>query len=151
MLITVNNKRKLNITLISVYALQYIYEPQKVSADNVRSMMESVIYWSNHFQTKSELKFDPLMNTMIEVGLSAVEQELYNQLQDVAYLLELNEKGLLEKRKATFKAHSIDYKKFHNLPGAHTPESLAKAKAMKDEYDRQNPEQEGLISAKKKA
>jgi hypothetical protein len=127
-LIIIKNKEALEMTTLMRYALAYIFERESMTPDQIRSMQESIVNWQKHFEYKKEL------------GLSAVEEELLVSLENTCWLLNKNEKGELEDRKELYRNHGIDYRKVHNLPGAHKPVDFHNANVALDQAKQENPE-----------
>lgn len=114
-LIIVKNKNALDITSLKRYVLRSVYEPEKMSAQEMRLMQESIINWSQHLKLKRE------------IGFSAVEEEVQIALEEMADLIKRNDNGELEKRKELFREKNIDWRKFHRLPDAYNLEDFARA------------------------
>jgi hypothetical protein len=149
-LIIVQNKKVLSMTDLMRAVLKYIYAPEEMKADEIRTMKQSIVTWQKHFEYKKEQAFyankkstitDDLPKEMCApVEMSVVDQELENTLQDLAVLLRANQEGKLEGRKQLFRQHAIDYRKFHQLPEAYKPEDFARGAYHLEQHKKENPE-----------
>lgn len=148
-LIIVKERSVLSIPDLFRAALKFIYDEENMSLAEIRRMQESIIDWKKAIDLEMEKLAAIQAADMKVFGRPITTEHKYSeeefQLGEIALMLEENAEGKFEKRKQTFKAHRIDYRKFHGIPGASTPEEYARAAEMKAEYDRKNPEQEGLV------
>lgn len=134
-LIRVKNYKALDMYSLVRFVLRFIYERKKMHPAEIDFMWESVKSWQNHLDLK-----------IARDEMGAVDIEAQEVLLRLLELLDLDAKGQMEGRKSLCKKHNIDYRRlaFHRLPEAYTREDFKKAAAMKKEYDRAHPEQEGL-------
>ena len=125
-LIIIKSKEVLDIYSLFWTALRYIFEPEKLSANQIRMMEQSVVNWSQ----KIELDRD---------RQRVNEQEEY-LLQIIGTLLKGNMEGKFESRKKLYREHHLDWRKVYGMPGAHTQESFAKGKQIYEKWAKENPE-----------
>ena len=115
-LIQVKNRTVLTIPCLFREVLRSIYELENMTPMEHDTMMYSIEGWHKHLNYKREM------------GLSAAETESEVSLLIIMALIKSDTEGQFDIRKASFKEKGIDYKKFHRLPEAYTPEDFAKAK-----------------------
>lgn len=138
----INIKRKTVADLPSLtrLVLQFIYDQDNMRLEAIHLMQDSLIGWSE------KLALDKRMNEGI-IGYEAVYAE---QLQWLGMMLDKNDRHQFDERKRMFRIHKIDYKKFHQLPGANTEKDLYLAQQVYKAYAAKNPEQEQTKSDKPK-
>jgi len=96
-LFKVYNRKVAALPYLVRLVLKSIYEPENFSLYEEELMQRSFINWNNRLIKREE-------DTDV--------------LQRLAKLIKMNEEGKLDARKAMFKEHNINYKKFHRLPEA---------------------------------
>ena len=99
MLVRTVNKTVATLPALYRLVLKQIYEPKNLSLTDEYMMKQSFISWANK--------------------ASKNEEEQY-VLCHLAKLIQDNEAGKFDIRKASFKENGIDYKRFHRLPEAMT-------------------------------
>lgn len=139
-LVVVKSKKVLSISHLWLAVLKFVYDQANMSALEVREMQESIINWANAIEFEKE-KLAQIQAADIRLfGRKITSEHKYSeeeyQLELMAKLLKENESGELDGRKATFKEHGIDYKKFHRVPGAVTQEDMEKGKKLLKESNR---------------
>lgn len=77
-----------------------------------------------------------------------IEDFELERVQSLCWLVVKNEEGALENRKRMFKEKHIDWRKFHRIPGANSPEEIFKAEQMYKKYKEKNFEQEDMSPRK---
>lgn len=123
-LVIVKHKSALSLTALCRRVLQFIYEPETLTAKKVREMYASMIAW------KQKIDYD--------VEFQQVDLRQQETLQAMGHLLVRNESGGLEARKKLFRDKQIDYRGFHRLPEFYTKEKLAKAEALMQAYQQKH-------------
>jgi hypothetical protein len=126
MLPIITTKEALDLNTLSRTALQYIYEPEKMSASEIRMMEQSVVNWKQKIDLDHDL-------------MRVNEQEEY-LLQRIGYILKRNEEGGFNERKAFFKQHNINWRKYHRFPEAYNIADRIKALEELEKWNRNNPE-----------
>jgi len=120
--------------------LRSIYDRDNMPAEDIHLMMHSMIKWNTHLKDKIEQYNErfKLDGTQTTDEHSALQEYLIR----LGWLLQRDADGKFERRKMLFKLHRIDYRKFHRLPEAYTPEGIAAAQEQYKKYAQKNPEQE---------
>lgn len=157
-LILIKDRPKISMTKLMFLTLKWIYEEQTMPAQEVDQLHEGFVFWSDYFKWLKDANICVACNgTRFRFGgpcmdcsgqgfvMSMAEKNLNDRLMEAAKLYQLNADGEFNKRKEMFKAHNIDWRKFHKLPGAVTAEDKHRAAEMKAEYNKNNREQEGLL------
>lgn len=157
-LILIKDRPKVSMTKLMFLTLKWIYEEKTMPSQDVQQMQEGFVFWNEYFNWLKEANVcQACKGTRFRFGgpciecssqgfiMSMSEKNLNERLMEAAKLYQLNTDGEFDKRKEMFKAHNIDWRKFHKLPGSVTAEDKHKAAEMKAEYDKKYPEQEGLI------
>lgn len=121
--------------------LQFIYDINQMSYSKEIQMKNSIVNWNKWVQEEKNKELDKYgitADTFIPVGKKGtIVDEVEFQLQSMAWMLHRNELGGFDKRKAMFKEHRINYRKFYKLPESYLPSDFKKAqehlkKAMED-------------------
>jgi len=97
MLFKVHNRKVADLPYLLRLVLKHIYEPENMSLAEEELMQKSFINWNNRMIKRES------------------DQEI---LERLAWMLKQNEEGKFDARKAMFKEHNINYKKFHRLAEA---------------------------------
>ena len=97
MIIKIRNKKVAGLPYLMRLVLKAVYEPENMSLEEETMMQHSLISWAN-----KAIKYEG-------------EQQI---IDNMGWMLKKNEEGFFDKRKASFKEHGIDYKKFHRVPEA---------------------------------
>lgn len=121
-----------------------IYEPESMTAEDVYIMKNSICDWENAIGLEKE-KLAKVQAADIRVfgRVIITEHKYYEEelaLQAAAKMISDNESGALDDRKALFKEHGIDWKKFHRLPDAYAPKDFHKGQLALAEAKKGNPE-----------
>lgn len=103
--------------------LKQVYEPHNMSLEEERLMQTSFVAWSRKTKIYDN------------------EQHL---LEELAWIIDADQKGQFDERKALFREHNIDYKKYHRLPEAFTDQDFREGKIVLDRWNRQNPGLAGI-------
>lgn len=98
MLIKIRSRKAASLPYLLRLVLKHIYEPENFSLAEEDLMQHSFVNWIN------------------KVNLSEDERWI---LERLGWMVQKNMDGGYDKRKASFKQHGIDYKKFHRLPEAY--------------------------------
>jgi len=95
MIIKVKNKIAVSLPYLARLVFKSVYEPRNMSLDEETAMQDSFVKWSKNAMITSD------------------EQET---LEKLAKVVKNNQEGKYDVRKAMFKEHDIDYRKFHRFP-----------------------------------
>jgi len=125
-LIKVKNRATASLKLLTELVLRFVYEPDKMRADEILLMQDSINNWVNKIR--------------LDKSLERVNDQEEYILERIAWMLKKDANREFEARKQLFKEHKIDWRKYHNLPGARTAESIFKAQKIKEDYDKRYPE-----------
>jgi hypothetical protein len=134
-LIIVKNMTVADLPSLTKLVLRFVYEPEKMSLDEIHLMQESVQGWIK----KTKLARENNILTSIN-DPNSLDNEAEYILGRINWMLQKDARGEFNARKQLFKEHKIDWRKFHNLPNSRTKEDYTKANAMKAEYDKKYPE-----------
>ena len=93
-LIKIRNRKVASLPLLFRLVLKHIYEPDKMSLSEEEFMQRSFIGWSKK--------------------LFRTNEQTYH-IGKMAQMIKKDEAGGFNQRKALFKEHNINYKKFHRL------------------------------------
>ena len=122
-LIVIKNKQVLNITDLMRSVIKFIYFEPQMSSEEIRLMKMSIVGWKQHMDYKHS------------IGMSEVDLQIEEQLQNLGKLLMMNEEGEFENRKLLFKDRGVDPYKFHQVPGAITEKDLIEGQKIQEEYN----------------
>lgn len=125
----IKNKNVLSIPALQLAVLKSIYELQKMSFTEEATMQHSIVEWNKCLKLKKDY------GTM-----NAVDEENQIALEEMAWLINKNEEGRLDKRKALFKDREVDYKKFHKIPGLVTNKDKLRAQSDFEKLMAKNPD-----------
>lgn len=128
----------LNIPELCRTVLKYLYEEHLMSVNEIESMKRSVIHWMQKTKERKERMIELLPDAVIH---ETEEEIALEQAGDLLYKKESKDPALM-RRIAMVKDGRLNWRKYHNMPGAHTVESRLKAQKMYEEYKKKNPEQE---------
>jgi len=131
-LIIMNTDELLEMPVLLRLALKSIYDKKHLTFTEERQLHKSVISWAKYLKDKKE--------TAAVGMLGAVDEERQMGLEIIGGLLQQDNNGEFEARKELFRRHNINYKKFHKLQEAFTPEDFTKGQVTLDEHKRDNPE-----------
>lgn len=142
-----------DMTRLMILALQFVYDLDHMDPQDALRMKHGIIAWDKYFRKKKDMGgCRPCAGTgkrfMIECEycggkgyeMSEIDQELMHSLQDIAFLIKNDQEGKLDKRKAMFKEHGINYLKFHRVPGVVTAQDRHKAQQALEKAKKANPE-----------
>lgn len=110
--------------------LAMVYEPEVLTPAVIDAILYSIVQYKKNFQWARN-------NGII---MSAVEEEVEYQLTRIDKIIAQDEAGELEARKELFRQTNTDYRKFHRLPEAFTPEDFAKGQRALDQHMKDSPE-----------
>ena len=94
MLIKVKNREVAGIRYLTRLVLTYIYEKDKMRADEINLMQHSIVSWNKKIFLDPDIKFF---------------------IQKMGWMLKKDEEGWFDSRKELFKEKGIDWRKFHKL------------------------------------
>ncbi len=125
-------------------ALRYIYEEKKMSLAEIAQMQFSVNWWCETIVREKEKKAEKfLILPGDEINDPAPIEEMLQYIGKLLYMKETNTLSKrLKNRIMMVKCGLLDWRKFHRLEEAYTPEGLEKAQAMYQKYKEKNKEQE---------
>ena len=110
--------------------LKFIFDEKNMSSSEIVMMKHSVIDWASHLRIKKECN-----------EMSAVDKQNQYSLESMAKMLQDNELGLMDHKKAVYKEHKIDYRKAFRLPEAYVPEDFIKAQKAIERAKTKRPEE----------
>ena len=125
-LVIIKSKEALDIYSLFWTAVRYIFEPDKMSASQIRLMEQSVINWHQKISLDRDMQ-------------RVNEQEAY-LLDVIGTILKGNMEGKFEARKKLYREHKIDWRKAYGMPGSHTVEDYAKGQENYNKWAKENPE-----------
>lgn len=115
----IKNRNVLDLPSVFLRTLQFTYEPEKLTHEQIKEMFNSISAWINHAQS------------------SYYERQF---LRKVVNWLERNDRGEFEARKRLYKEKGIDWRKKHRIPMAYDEKDVLASKLAMDEYFKKNPE-----------
>ena len=131
---------------LRILALRYLYEEEKMSLEEVDLMRYSVNYYADKIREKNEKKASRFIILPGDEENHLTEQEL--ALKNIGELLVRIDSNTLEpktKRSVLMAKFGLyNWRKKHNIPGAHNKEDYEKAQIMYEKYKEKNPEQEDM-------
>lgn len=143
-LIHIKNKKVLALPNLLRYVLKFIYDESNMSSTEIQTMQESFVDWNNTISLEDEKLFKLQARDLKTFGHKITTEHKYSeeklQLENLACLLRDNDEGKLDNRKALFKNHDIDYRKFHRLPEAYTLQDFINGQETLEEHKRTNPD-----------
>jgi len=133
MVVIIKNKEVRPLEVIWRTALKCIFAPRSLKIGERREMEEDIIKWANHLELRRELA-----GGMLQPG--TIDHMQQTALELIGNELKKDMDGKLEKRKALFIRHGIDYRKFYRLPEAYKEEDFVKGQQALEKHKLTNPE-----------
>jgi len=133
MILTINKKDALDLNSLVRRVLTFIFEPHILKFDEIIEMQNSLKNWSE------KIKLDRIMER-------SIDEEEYH-ITRMYQLLKMDEEGEFDDRKKIIKEYGVNWKKQYRevFPESVSLQDIVKANEMKEIYDREHPEQEGLV------
>ncbi len=129
-MILVKNKKVLSISHLQLAVLKSIYAPKTMTLAEEAAMQHSIVEWNKYLQNKRDYG-----------RMNAIDEENMMALEEMAWLINKDNEGRLDNRKAMFKEHDIDYKKFHRIQGSVTEKDRIRAQAELENLMEKNPDE----------
>lgn len=119
----------INIYVLYRMVLKFVYAPHEMSNKEIDMMTESLIGYRKGIKWAQDNDMMGTIDEEIEINIKAMEE-----------ILREDKSGELDEQKELFRKHNIDYRKFHRLPEAYTPEDFIKGAEALKETMKQNPQ-----------
>lgn len=127
MLVKIKHKQVADLPYLMRLVLKFVYDERNMTIAEIHLMQYSIVAWSQ------KIALDKDLGRSLEDEAEHVER--------IGWMLKQNEDGQFDRRKALFKEHGIDWRKFHRLPEAYVQADFDRAQEEYKKWCAEHPEE----------